>query len=484
MISRREELDYLYEESKREMVNNNLQKAARGFLEAQKGYDELGECFLSVRAQNLLGVSYAAMSNESMAVDCYLKGLDYVRDHGIKGAANLFYNNIGTRYQELGDDATALHYFLDGNDDLDENGKYFQGMDNTWYVVGYLNIGVAYFHLGELKEAENYLLKAEKMAKEEKYTEFDFSISCLLSRVYLAMGSETYTREHLEEMLAHASITTNTLNDYTQDIMEFTSLLKEIKEYDLWKQCLLSYQKIVDDNNIPVSKLQATEFWLDYYDTIGMKEEWKNKCVEHTLLYKEVQIQNQEEKILVLNLKIELFKVRDEKRDAEEKSQTDALTCLKNRYAMYVYSERILAEGARLNTPVMVGLMDIDCFKTMNDTYGHLRGDDALKQVSSALFESVDGYGEAFRFGGDEFVIVVPNSTEDMAERISRKVSRAIENLHIENVKSPVSPELTVSMGISCRVPNIGDTIDRFIDEADTILYSVKKKGRKSIQLN
>ncbi|MEG0971622.1 MAG: tetratricopeptide repeat-containing diguanylate cyclase [Lachnospiraceae bacterium] len=479
------ELDELLAKAIEALDKNCLHEAIGGFIEAFQGYDQLGEVVKAVRCDNLLGITYAALSNDAMAVDYYLNGMDYLKTHNIKGGEHLFYNNIGSRYQELGDDEKALEYFEKGQKDLDEHGNEFPGeLSPGWYVVGYLNIGLSYFHLGKLEEAEAFLTKAVAMSEKYDYHSYDFTIICVLSRVYLSMGSDTYARVHLDEMMEHATKVETYVNDYTQDVLEFTALLKELKEYGMWETCLKVYDDLAEEQKNPTVYMQAVEFWIEYYEALGMEKEREQMCIYHMKLYLEHKKVNDKEKIMALNSKIELKFARDFLRDAEKKSERDPLTGLENRYALQKYGKEIIQLSADNQAILAIGILDIDCFKMLNDTYGHLCGDEALKRVSHILFECMDGYGTVYRFGGDEFVLMIMNGTDYIVEKLSNKIMNAIKEAHIANENSPINRELTVSMGLYCAIPNENSKIDDFLDQADTALYQVKKHGRNRYTVN
>ena len=480
MVGTRDEADRLFYKSLEELESHHLEEAVKSCMEAINGYEVLGEYFWCARCQNLLGVIYGAMDNETMAVDCYLNGIEYCTKHQVKGLLHLFYCNIGNRYMELGDTDKALEFFTRGKEDLLENGKELQELYEKWLVVNDLNLGGAYFKLGELKEAEKNLLSALETAEKTKDDTYLFTIMCCLSKLYMARGSEDYVRKNLQTMMEFVQLKAAPVNDFMQDMINFTFVLRNLKEYELWKQCLEIFDQLSKEVKSPTVMLQAVEFWLDYYEDRGMQKEHDTMCIRHTKLYLELKKFINQDKIMALNAKLELHQAEDDIKATKSKLEKDNVTGLKNRYALQQHGAKKLEMAYKTGTMIAIGVLDIDHFKELNDSYGHLKGDKALKKVGKILKNCLDGYGEVYRYGGDEFVLIIPNGTLEVAEKLARKIQNSVINSHIPNKTAPINGELTVSIGICCCTPSETDRLEDVFDIADGILYQVKNNGRNN----
>lgn len=478
MKGTKEEIDRLFEKSLEELDLHHLDEAIKNCMEAIIGYEELGEYFKCARCQNLQGVIYAAMDNETMAVDCYLAGLKYCREHHIKNIEHLFYGNIGTRYMELGDTAKALDFFLKALKILKENGEGLFELYEKWIIVNSLNLGIAYLRLGRLQEAEENLKTAMDLSEATRDNTYSFTIMCGLSKCYLARGDKEYAKENLQTMMEYARLKLEPLNDYMQDIISFTEILKELEEYDLWRQCIEEFDQLSREVKSRTVMLQAVEFWLDYYSCRGMVEEHKRMCIRHTQLYMALKKYINQDKIIALNAKLELQQAEDDVRAARLKLEKDDVTGLKNRYAMQKHGAKEVELAYRTGTMLAVGILDVDHFKELNDTYGHLRGDMALKQVGNILDNCLDGYGSIYRYGGDEFVLIIPNGTYEVADKVAGKIIKSVAKSHIPNKTAPVKGELTISLGVCCCIPKKTDRLENLFDIADNILYQVKNSGK------
>lgn len=149
----------------------------------------------------------------------------------------------------------------------------------------------------------------------------------------------------------------------------------------------------------------------------------------------------------------------------------DALTGLWNRNYLRQWTETFFAAGSQENVAVFI--MDIDHFKQYNDTFGHMAGDECLKQVTHTL-KSMDG--NAFRYGGEEFLFILPCEEPDQAARLGEKLRRRVEDLQIPT-SNPDSC-LTISVGYSTGPMQNDTDFQRLLHEADDALYYAKSSGR------
>jgi diguanylate cyclase (GGDEF)-like protein len=134
--------------------------------------------------------------------------------------------------------------------------------------------------------------------------------------------------------------------------------------------------------------------------------------------------------------------------------------------------------------PLSIIMIDIDCFKAYNDTYGHLSGDDCLKSVASALIRTVKRPTDLVaRFGGEEFIVVLPDTGGEGAAILAETLCEALTSLAIPHETSPVKDVVTVSIGVATAVPGVYPTAYALISAADRALYSAKQEGRNRVKV-
>lgn len=163
----------------------------------------------------------------------------------------------------------------------------------------------------------------------------------------------------------------------------------------------------------------------------------------------------------------------------KELSITDALTGLYNRRHFEQCAEREFLRAARYKSDLTFAIVDIDFFKKINDTYGHLCGDKILKEVAFLLNESFRKTDIVFRYGGEEFVIILTETNAEAAriplERLREKIESNIFKFKTQDLK------VTISLGYSSDVADAEDAVD-LLSFADTALYRAKENGRNQIR--
>lgn len=165
-----------------------------------------------------------------------------------------------------------------------------------------------------------------------------------------------------------------------------------------------------------------------------------------------------------------------------ELATTDPLTQLKNRRMFYTQAEQNLASGRRSGQDISVLLLDIDHFKKVNDTHGHHAGDEVLVCVAQLLVALMRGADTVARFGGEEFVVLLPDTNKLGAAVLAERIRTAIERKKI-TVGGRNIP-VTVSIGIATVSAAEVETIDQVLNVADQRLYLAKNNGRNRICLS
>ncbi len=159
----------------------------------------------------------------------------------------------------------------------------------------------------------------------------------------------------------------------------------------------------------------------------------------------------------------------------------DHLTGVLNRRILDEILIREMKRAMRYKFPLCIVMLDIDDFKEYNDKYGHLQGDIALRKVTQIIQKNIRAEDFLARFGGEEFIIVMPNTVLKKAKEVSERVRRKIIIARIKATKKKLKPgfeHVTVSMGIS-QLTKKG--IKHMLNQADLALYKAKHKGKNLI---
>ncbi len=134
--------------------------------------------------------------------------------------------------------------------------------------------------------------------------------------------------------------------------------------------------------------------------------------------------------------------------------------------------------------PLALLMIDVDCFKALNDSYGHQRGDECLREIARVLEEQPRrGHDIVARFGGEEFAVLLPGSDASGAMNIAENIRCAVEGQRMEHRESRTGPWVTVSVGVCSRTPRVGEEPGDMLYDADMALYLAKQLGRNRVEM-
>ncbi|WP_313026120.1 diguanylate cyclase [Pseudomonas lopnurensis] len=163
-----------------------------------------------------------------------------------------------------------------------------------------------------------------------------------------------------------------------------------------------------------------------------------------------------------------------------ELSCRDALTGLYNRRAYQNDLAREIQRAQRYGHPLSVALLDIDFFKKINDLHGHETGDRVLRQIAKLIRDTIREADMAYRFGGEEFIVVLPETDSSAAETVIKRIQKALLDSEA-NAEEPIGFPVTFSCGIAAYQQN--DTARELFERADALLYRVKANGRNGVRV-
>ncbi len=308
--------------------------------------------------------------------------------------------------------------------------------------------------------------------------------------------SHGVTTEQLPQALKSiAALISKMRSNVHQEQKEFERFLKSLtgrlEEMDLYLQSSmtehkLSFQSGIDLDDAVKAQVKGIGDSVLAFDNIVEIENavqlHLDKILSHIDLHRNTEnerVARVEEKNKELSSKLQVLekesgKLRQQVLDSKNKAMLDQLTQLPNRLA---YDERMHQEFARwkrYNNTLLIMVWDIDYFKKVNDTYGHQAGDKVLKVVADLLRNNLRETDFIARFGGEEFVGLMPETTLGGGFKIAEKIRASIEKLEFHYRGSNV--KVTISCGISLFMEN--DTPESAFSRADKALYKAKDEGR------
>lgn len=184
---------------------------------------------------------------------------------------------------------------------------------------------------------------------------------------------------------------------------------------------------------------------------------------------------SQFQEIITLHLAL-LF----QQHELKERTRRDSLTGACTRREFFETGRAELKRARRYGHPLALILLDFDHFKQINDRYGHAGGDSVLRQLSRRVMDSLRTSDRYYRFGGEEFVIILPHSEIEDALLVAERIRVLVETRPVEHGDDVI--EVTVSLGLAC-LEGAGESLDDVVAKADRALYIAKEGGRNRIEI-
>ncbi len=464
----------------------------KNLLSAISYLSSLEEYTLLGRVYNLLGVNAIIHGNQTVALDYYLLTQKYAEladGTFLLGFADV---NISYIYMELEDYRQALKYLMKGIRIIRRHKAdsfYYRNLSICYYRLGY-----CYIQLGHPQKALAVLGKSQELyEKASQPTVFpgEFVLDGLAVHTYHALSMEEECNRYLEKLMKVIE-TYEVSVDSLDDIIRMGEYLLSIGrsvEAGRILQILEVGEKKISVVNL---KLMLSEFRLHYYEVSGNKDQ---KDAELVHFYRLTQ-ENKREKMLsdrfMLDVRQKLEEMTMKQKDLEREKQMlvrmasyDELTGLPNRYSLNAFSSEAFERAFARQTTLAFEILDIDYFKQYNDTYGHQAGDEVLQLIAGVLTFFVKSHERVYagRYGGDEFVVLYENYTDDEVMEMANELRRHVRDLRILNEGVSEDTYLSISQGIRNTVPHASNKIWDYMYAADNALYDVKKQGKGGVEI-
>lgn len=445
---------------------------------------KLEEWELMARCYNFLGIAFVNRGNAVVGLDYYMSAINCCKKAEAKGFECTVMINIGALYVNCGryEDAiehlqTAMEYYSNHP----EHPKY-----DDYMLCIYQNMAKAYICKGMLIEAKCCFERIFAEHKNSLNETAQISIWATEAMYYHVSDDDERCDGHIARI--HKHIQPNVpIMDMFDDIYDYIRiLLDREKDEEFWR-IIDVMEPMARSAGITNLVLRILSLKLKFYSRRKQQHKYLEAAGEYFELAERIELENRVMMNNVLTIRKNLEQVNLEKEEVEknnellrEKSETDALTGLSNRFGLETYSQKIFQRAVENRIPLVVEILDIDYFKEYNDHYGHQKGDECIQKIASVI-KSMEAFGAyTVRYGGDEFVLIYENITKDLAIEYAAELRKRVLDLGIEHYKSKISLVSTVSQGICWDIPGDGNTIKDFINTADTMLYRVKQKKRNN----
>ncbi len=420
--------------------------------EQMEDYDDLAISY------NLLGIEAMNAGNYQVALDNYLHCIG--TNSTITRITAAAYVNIGHIYNDIGELDKAIEFCNKGRLIFKECEPSFS------YILSTQQESIYRARRGDLEGARLLVEELEALGHHEEYSAIVNATSDIEeARVvyYDAIGDKEKRDEAVEHFIEKMGNMSEML-DLTEDVCMIGEMLLKEGETKHIPKLLELLDEPVNNSNINFIKLLYLQLKVDYAKAIGNPQEMISAMQE----YYQVSMDKKEEDAKIYRMNVELRNsveemrkkqkhIEDENRRLLHEASTDPLTGLANRALYAQKADELFYAAKEQGTTFGAEMIDVDYFKEFNDTYGHQKGDDCLRAVANVLKSVQDDNTFVARYGGDEFIILYSNLTDEQVMDKATAIKERLAQLQIPHEQSKVSDYVTVSQGVRNSVPTSGN---------------------------
>jgi len=362
-----------------------------------------------------------------------------------------------------------------------ETGRVYSGLRGVVPVFATDRKTNKTIHVGAVEVGTSYQSLLEMIAAEEK-----IGAAVLLTQAHVAKNMwPEYVESHFGKALATCSCFIEASSGSIEETKGIVLAL-EGSHFNNPEKTI----KIIKENGrylkIYHAPLQDYQSLKNKSGAVGYTIIWDDVTKEINKFYHDIQWNIMYGIIGFLGIELALFfgiRLEDKYKGMKELMILDGLTGIPNRRDFEITLVKEINRCKRSSIPLSVVMSDIDYFKPFNDTYGHVKGDECLRNVATALSKSLNRSSDyVARYGGEEFVLILPNTTEKQAVAIAEKARIAVEELAISHKGSKVSSRVTMSFGVaSTDFKDQKQMTENLIILADNCLYDAKEQGRNCV---
>lgn len=432
---------------------------------------------------NAIGVLYAIMSEQFLALDYYLKGLFAAKSAQNFDLTSRILNNIGDLFSDLKVHDKALDYF--------KQAKLYREQANLIndepYVIIVMNIIESSLMLGKENATKEYLPTIMHLISEEKSK----MLTCVLSVNEILYYFKENNQKKAERLLLQLFKKLPSISDYSRifiALLRLKSFIYQLQDKDIGNQYIEVLKMMTEQMDNINFQLYYLEAIIEYYGSIGEEQKQHNAIIEYYYLNEKNNKLREESFCNSLIAKVQLEELLQEQatilkenQQLKNLSEIDELTQIYNRQTAQKFILEKISEETLAGSAALI-IVDLDYFKTVNDNYGHIAGDKVLSTTGSLLKRNFREQDIIGRLGGDEFIIFIHNPHHQRNElkqiltiRLNQLLQQ-IRNIPIADFSMHISASIGVMILTSLPVSFI-----ELYNNADIALYESKKKGRDCV---
>lgn len=438
--------------------------ALEGYQQSLKLFTELGDRRGMSDPLNNLGILYYTYLNDlDTALQYHEQALEIRKETGDRLGEAISLNNIGNVYSARGDMDQALSYYLDALNIKEQLGE------KAEIAVSLRDIGDVYRSRGEFERAMDYTGRSLEVAREVNARKDVRSALRDLSDISREMGDY---RQAYDFRLQYEEIDEALRGEETS--RKVAEMIARERLHQQKEQIRVLEREAENRKNLLLVTILAAFLLLLVGQGVYLQSRMRMR-LNRSLQDKNRQISAQKEKLETLNRILE-----DKSREYYVSSITDPLTGVFNRAFIMEVLGRELKRAQRHGDPISVVFLDLDHFKSVNDNHGHAVGDLVLRTIAHRIMQSIRPEDYFGRFGGEEFLLVLPATALDGAVSVVERVRELVSGDPV--LAGGVALKVTLSAGITRLVGDRSATAEELIARADAALYRAKENGRNRVE--
>ncbi len=422
-------------------------------LEAFKIHEDYGDIARQAYILNNLGFTHVLINQHQKALYYLLKGLKLARENEDRFAAAITLDSLCHAYRGLHDYEQALVCGLESVQICRDLGKHREECEYC------LSVGLVYRDCGEISSALTYFEESLKLAQKLGFRREEADVLRRLGDIYLQKGQEPLAFSYLTRALTLAQ-EIEARHEIYQSHADLATAYKQVGDFE---NALTHYEK----------------FHLLKEQVFNDQADMRLKSLETAHRLEQAQKEAEIYRLRNQALQTEIEERKVAQAAAEHIATIDPLTGLYNRRHFFHLAEHAFTQALYDTSPLCVIMLDLDHFKLVNDTYGHLVGDKVLIAAATRIRHCLRTRDILGRYGGEEFSIILPDTTLEQGYVVAERIRQTITATPIHTEKKGVS--ITISCGVGKIFVDDSFstlTLNVLIDRADQALYLAKQAGR------
>jgi diguanylate cyclase (GGDEF)-like protein len=465
------------------LLSTDYKKFNTNLLKAIELLQECGDMEHLARCYNLLGIDALKHGNPEVALDFYFNALKYCDDiEETSSIPGFVMFNIGQIYLNNGDIKQALQYVKQAYKGIRKNRT-----DSLYYrnlLYCYCFQADCYIALDKPDSVEKCLTGIDQLEQDSKVSRELFQdlpvLDTKMRAHHFLKQKDLY--EKYADMLSYQMQNNKFPLDSVEDIYQTCRFFIKVGRFGEVDRVIKNLERSLTDLNIANLRKGYAKLKIEFFDKMGRDKDKATALLE----YYESSLEQEKESIanykFFMNIRSRLSSIEKENRILVRQAETDPLTGLGNRYSLNKYADTAFEYAYANQKSLAVEILDVDNFKHYNDTYGHQVGDECLKSIAEAINNvcKVRPTVKAFRYGGDEFVLVYEDMTDAQIMECATSLRDQVASMRFGvTKKGDKGTSVTISQGIRNSIPSETNKLWDYMYAADNALYEVKehKKG-------